>query len=162
MPARSLLKSVFGVFRSLARILRAFPKTGTPKALRLAQCGVAAAFFCLFLVAPCRAQITNTTDVQSTPIPGAGHDYIHLLNETVNPANGSVSLRINFPVPKSRGVTFPYVLTYDSNGVTYPTGSPSTGTRWATGDSIFSSGGWTYTVPHLSVVKQSVYDRYGA
>src|SRR5947207_14339808 len=48
------------------------------------------------------AQITNVTDETSTPLPGTGHDYIGLLSETVNPANGSISLRINAPLPKGR------------------------------------------------------------
>jgi len=30
------------------------------------------------------AQVTNVDDTTSTPIPGAGHDYIHELSETVN------------------------------------------------------------------------------
>jgi YD repeat-containing protein len=161
MSVRSLQATVPSAFYPPRQI---FPPFSKPTKLATHQwilCRVLAVCCCLLVLTPCRAQVTNSTDVQSTPIPGAGHDYIQLLNETVNPANGSVSLRINFPVPKSRGVTFPYVLTYDSNGVTYPTSSPSTGIRWATGDNYFSSGGWTYTVPHLSTVRQSVYDRYG-
>ncbi len=39
-------------------------------------------------------QITKVTNDQSTPIPGAGHNYIKLLSETVNPSNGSVSLSL--------------------------------------------------------------------
>lgn len=45
-------------------------------------------------------QIANVTDQTSTPVPDSGHDYFHMLTETVNPANGSVSLRIRVPVPK--------------------------------------------------------------
>ena len=48
------------------------------------------------------AQITNVTNDTSTPIPGAGHDYVKMLSETVNPAIGSVSLRISVPMPKGR------------------------------------------------------------
>ena len=59
--------------------------------------------FALFASSSARAQITNVDDTTSTPSPGAGHDYIHLLSETVNPANGSVSLRIEVPMPKGRG-----------------------------------------------------------
>jgi hypothetical protein len=33
----------------------------------------------------CLAQITNVTNDQATPIPGVGHDYIKMLNETVSP-----------------------------------------------------------------------------
>jgi hypothetical protein len=40
-------------------------------------------------------QIANVTNDQATPIPDAGHDYIHLSSETVNPSNGSVSIRIH-------------------------------------------------------------------
>jgi hypothetical protein len=62
---------------------------------------------CLFLlvVAASQAQVNNVTDDTSTPIEGAGHDYIKMLSETVNPANGSVSLRIQVPTPKGRGIT---------------------------------------------------------
>ena len=54
-------------------------------------------------------QITNVSNDQSTPIPGAGHDYIKMLNETVNPALGSVSIRIDVPTPKGRGMACPRV-----------------------------------------------------
>lgn len=46
------------------------------------------------------SQITNATDTTSTPVPGVGYDYVHMLMETVNPANGSVSVRIQVPAPK--------------------------------------------------------------
>jgi hypothetical protein len=58
-----------------------------------------------FLASSLHAQITNVTNVEATPIPGAGHDYLHMMNETVNPANGSLSVRIEVPVPKGRGLT---------------------------------------------------------
>jgi hypothetical protein len=41
---------------------------------------------------PGRAQVQNVTDTTSTPVPGVGHDYLGMLNETVEPANGAVSL----------------------------------------------------------------------
>jgi hypothetical protein len=56
----------------------------------------------------------NTT---STPIPGVGHDYIHLLPETVNPANGTVSLLIELPVPKGRSMTPSFSIDYGSGSV---------------------------------------------
>src|SRR5260370_25888333 len=65
------------------------------------------------------AQVANVNDVTSTPIPGAGHDYIHLLSETVNPANGSVSLRIQLPMAKGRGIQVPFYVGYDSNSVSF-------------------------------------------
>jgi hypothetical protein len=58
------------------------------------------------VVAPVtQAQITNVTNDQATPTPGAGHNYIGDLSEIVSPGNGSVSLRIAVPIPKGRGLT---------------------------------------------------------
>ncbi|MGH9325132.1 MAG: hypothetical protein ACRD2B_00370, partial [Terriglobia bacterium] len=89
------------------------------------------------------------TDQTSTPIPGAGHDYIHMLTETVNPANGSVSLRIQVPVPKGRGLTLPFAFAYDSNGVNVLYSSVGQG-EWRSNTTFLSQGGWSYAVPLLS------------
>lgn len=104
----------------------------------------------LFLTAVVsQAQITNVTDDQSAPIPGAGHDYIKMLSETVNPANGSVSIRIAVPTPKSRGLSVPFLFAYDSNGVHIPTGFAGSG-YWTKGKLFLYSGGWLYSLPELS------------
>jgi YD repeat-containing protein len=59
------------------------------------------------------SMIDNTT---TTPVPGVPHDYIQSLNETVNPANGALSIRIKAPTPHERGVNWPhYVFMFDSN-----------------------------------------------
>jgi hypothetical protein len=56
----------------------------------------------------------NTT----SPIAGVSHDYITGLNETVNPANGALSVRISQPVPHERGQNWPYyAFIYESNSV---------------------------------------------
>jgi hypothetical protein len=63
----------------------------------------------------------QTTDVgptvsgeTATPIPGVGHDYINLLNETVDPSSGTVNVHIELPTPKSRGITLPFSIRYSS------------------------------------------------
>lgn len=50
----------------------------------------------------------------ATPIPGVGHDYIGLLNETVDPSSGTVNIHIDIPMPKSRGITLPFSIRYSS------------------------------------------------
>jgi hypothetical protein len=82
----------------------------------LRKAAIAAAFV-LAASLPCWAQTTQINDTTSTPIEGAGHDYIHFLSETVNPANGSLSLRIQAPMPKGRGISIPFSFAYDSNSV---------------------------------------------
>ncbi len=110
----------------------------------------------VFMLSAAHAQITNVTGDQAPPIPGAGHDYIHMLNETVNPGNGSVSLRIGTPVPPSRGFTMPFTFAYDSNATlhmtTFPAGGGLTTFGWADNVSYLGQGGWSYGVPKLSMV----------
>src|SRR5882762_3992694 len=54
-------------------------------------------------------------NITAVPVPGVGHDYLHDLDEIVNPANGSLSIRIEAPRPKERGLNYPfYAFIYDS------------------------------------------------
>jgi hypothetical protein len=56
------------------------------------------------------------TNITSIPQPGSGHDYLHDLDETVNPANGALSIRIAATRPHERGLNFPiYAFLYDSD-----------------------------------------------
>src|SRR5437879_628845 len=71
-----------------------------------------------FLLIPtAHAQITSVNDATAPPTPGVGHDYIKMFGETVNPANGSVSLRIGVPMPRGRGLDVPFSVSYSSGGV---------------------------------------------
>lgn len=69
----------------------------------------------LFIGAFASAQITSVTSDQAPPIPGVGHDYIGLINETVSPSNGALSIRINLATPGGRGISLPFSIGYDSN-----------------------------------------------
>jgi hypothetical protein len=53
-----------------------------------------ACFFVPLFASVSWAQLPPNSSTTSTPVPGAGHDYLGGVNETVNPANGSVSIRI--------------------------------------------------------------------
>jgi hypothetical protein len=111
----------------------------------------AACFLCL-TVSVARGQITNVTNATSTPIPGSGHDYIKMLTETVNPANGSVSVRIQVPVPPGRQLTLPLSIAYDSNGVLFFQALGNGSGAWTNDQRIFAQGGWQLTVPMISDV----------
>jgi RHS repeat-associated protein len=103
------------------------------------------------------AQITNVTDDTSTPTPGTGHDYVKMLSETVNPANGSLSIRIQVPVPKGRELTVPFSFAYDSNGVLHLVGDNAGGASWFSNTTFLSQGGWSYSVPLASIVGANPY-----
>src|SRR6185437_13008580 len=95
--------------------------------------------------------ITTLGDDTSTPVEGAGHDYIHMLSETVNPANGSVSLRIDVPLPKGRGLTIPFSIDYDSNGVHHLVPTTNGSATWQSNTNYLAQGGWSYSVPMVSI-----------
>ncbi|PYV35079.1 MAG: hypothetical protein DMG22_03615 [Acidobacteria bacterium] len=103
---------------------------------------------------PLQAQITNVTDDTSTPIPGAGHNYLGELNEAVNPANGSVSLRLQVPVPPGRRLTVPFSFEYNTSGIQHPGGTAGH-MSWGNDLGYLSKGGWSYAVPRISVIKDS-------
>ena len=107
----------------------------------------AVAALAVLLTPYAQAQITNLTNQTSTPIPGAGHDYLHLLAETVNPANGTVSIRISPPMPKGRGVSLPFSFSYDSGSAVHLMSSGPATTLWTTNEGYLSQGGWSYSVP---------------
>ena len=88
-------------------------------------------------------QITSIGDDTSVPIQGVGHDYIKMLDETVNPANGSVSLRIQVPVPTGRGITIPFGFNYDTNGVNHLVQTAPGQAMWQSNTSYLSQGGWS-------------------
>lgn len=103
-----------------------------------------------FLPVLANAQVANVTDTEATPIPGAGHDYLGTLNETVDPATGSLSLRIEVPVPKGRGLTVPFSFNYDSNGAILSVSPHPLQTN------PFVDTGWSYSVPSMSVYRNTV------
>src|SRR5208337_4477402 len=118
--------------------------------------------FCASSVASAQSVINDQT---STPTPGVGHDYIQMLGETVDPANGSLSLRLSIPVPPGRRLSLPFALSYSSNGAYVPRYSGSPGwIVWGpptvpTGVCSFC-GGWNHTAPLLTNSKISLLGGY--
>jgi hypothetical protein len=117
----------------------------------------AVSFISLLIASNAFAQVTAVTGDQAPPIPGAGHDYIHLLSETVNPATGSVSIRVGVPVPPGRGLAVPFFFGYDSNDEHLFTPPPI---KYPDNTSYLAQGGWTYLMPHLNMIQQKNVDEY--
>jgi len=94
------------------------------------------------------AQVQNySNDSTASPIPGADHNYIGMLSETVRPQYGSLSIRINTPTPSGRLMKLPFSFSYDSNGVFV---TDSLGWEGPLGGYL-SAGGWSYSIPMLSL-----------
>src|SRR3984885_9448082 len=132
----------------------------------MARCPVAVPLICLafilslaLLSSPAaNAQSLTVGDDTSTPVEGVGHDYIHFLSETVNPANGSVNLKIQLPVPQGRGITLPFSYSYNSDAVyhlyaappwspTWDAVSPQTVDGWRIGFPTLNATGGTLSNP---------------
>lgn len=126
------------------------PPTLLPVLLRNRYVAVTALLFVL-LTQAALSQIPSRTDVTDTPVPNVGHDYIHAPVETVNPANGSLSIRIGVPMPPGRnGFKLPFNFSYDSNGAFYLIGATNS-ILWDSTKTILSQGGWSYAAPMLSI-----------
>jgi len=129
------------------------PKLPLTTRLKMQSFAASMHLACMLLVANpgAHGQVTNVDDTTSTPIPGAGHDYIKMLSETVNPANGSVSLRIQLPIPKGRGITPSFSIAYDSNSVNHLEPTTPGFAAWASNGNGTSGtpGGWSFAVPTL-------------
>ena len=115
----------------------------------------ASAAFLLGYAPAIAAQQQPLGDDVARPIAGAGHDYIHALSETVSPANGTVNLKLDMPVPKGRGLSLPFAVTYNTGeffhfnegypgcgGLDNPQ-CPGTG-----GDRVYA--GWGDTIPYAT------------
>jgi RHS repeat-associated protein len=114
------------------------------------------ALICLcFFPTNSRAQVTNPPAPVNPPIPGVGHDYIHMLSETVNPADGSVNLNIALPTPAGRGLSLPFSITYNSGAVGYLSSyQPGYIATYLT--TAPSSGGWGNSLPVLSFANTAI------
>ena len=132
------------------------------------------------------AQYFGTNGSTLVPVAGQGHDYLHLLDETVDPASGSVNMNIAVPIAPGRQLTLPFNLSYQSNGVVVPTYQQSStgstaglypswyqvvlngdysatgGVVWVSGDrETFGAGGWSYTFPGANQAISVTYANYG-
>ena len=102
----------------------------------------------LSVASPSRAQITSSTGSGATPTEGVGHDYIKMLNESVNPANGAVSIRIQLPTPPGRRLSLPFSFNYDSNATYTPQGLGNGGAGYMEPTQQYLlQGGWSYGLP---------------
>jgi YD repeat-containing protein len=117
--------------------------------------------FALTCAVPLQSQIVNLNNEVATPIPGSAHDYIKGLSETVSPSNGNLSIKIDLPMPPSRGLTMPFAYTYNS-GETHRFTSPIAGcgnidnsggcggAAPAYADRAQAGRGWSDTIPYTS------------
>lgn len=97
------------------------------------------------------AQTTTITSDVSRPVQGVGHNYISSFAETVNPANGSLSISLPLPTPKSRVFTLPLSLMYNSGQVNhFQSAAPGEGELIPDSLSSVSSGGWSDTLPYAT------------
>jgi len=120
--------------------------------MRSARFGLLLSILSQSAALPIYAQITNVNDNTMTPIPGAGHNYIQMLGETVNPSNGSVSLRIQTPTAAGRQLAVPFSFAYDSAGISTPETNGLGGGKLVSQNNYLSVGGWSYSLPLASSI----------
>ena len=124
-----------------------------------------------------RGQVTQLSDATAPPVHGVGHNFVGMLNETVNPATGTLTIHIQIPVASGRRLTVPLAFEYNSGQAWFlarhstPWGSCDQGTGncphpqgSANNSSAFGNltwGGWSTTFPESSYVSWTQWP-YGA
>jgi RHS repeat-associated protein len=112
----------------------------------------------LLFTSACWAQLPQAGDTTSPPTPGVGHDYIHSPVETMNPANGSVSIRIPVRIPPGRELTIPFAVAYDSSGAFYYGSQNGGAPSYLTTTNVpFTQGGWSYPFPQITYTSTGWY-----
>ena|GEM_PF-3270939 len=117
-------------------------------------------FVCAALAALALSQnIPSLGDVTTPPPKEPGHALITAPHETVNPANGQVSLRFAVSLPAGRQLDPHFSIVYDSAGAHFLTSLAGT-VRVSTQHALYQNNGWSYAVPLLTwdVLTQSPDD----
>ena len=106
----------------------------------------------VFALAPQGFAQSVVTASNNVPVQGAGHDYVKMLNETVDPAGGNLNVDIQPFLPPGRHLTLPFHIVYNSNGVFQVQVSPGQ-INWQSQGLItprgLSGAGWSYTLPQV-------------
>lgn len=102
-----------------------------------------------------RAQVPDPAVVASAPVPGAGHHYIGVGTETVNPADGLLTFHLPIQTPAGRQLSFPFGFRYTGSEQFYITNNhnfnPGAALYWqARPATNFEVGGWSYDLPILT------------
>ena len=133
-------------FINIKKIVRLIPQS----CLKAAVSFGTVAILLLVLVRVAAGQLTSIGNDVARPVTGRGHDYINMLSETVNPANGSVNINIQLPTPQARGLSLPVSLLYNSGSVhRFASGAAGGGQMIQDASSITSSG-WGDSLPYAS------------
>src|ERR1700721_4629023 len=98
---------------------------------------------------------TNIINNPSIPIPGAGHNLIPGLNDSVNPADGTVNISIQIPIPAGRGLTMPFAIQYSSSNSAHMTGTSTSissveNYAYTSNNGFLRTAGWHYSLPTFS------------
>ena len=106
----------------------------------------------LVLSKHCSAQVIDPVTAQQQPIPGAGHNYIGIGSETVNPADGSISFDLPIQPPAGRLLSFPFAIRFNSSAPFYLTNNEGSHFFWTTPTvnktpPSFDLNGWSYQLP---------------
>lgn len=122
----------------------------------------------VFVALPAAAQVADPVTTAEAPVPGAGHDYIGMPTETVNPADGSLSFHLTIKTPAGRELSFPFGISYRSTEPYYLINySNDTTLSWHPRPTTYGeSYGWSYDLPSLSQASevnyvQPVYSQLG-
>jgi len=129
----------------------------------------------LFLNFAALAQVPDPVTATEAPVPGAGHHYIGIGAETVNPADGSLSFDLPFEPAAGRQLSFTFGIRFSGTEQFYlsnlipPASGPHlawTPNWYPAGQAPWQVGAWSYDLPILtglgSVYQEQYIPDYGS
>jgi RHS repeat-associated protein len=111
----------------------------------------------IFVTGTSSAQVSDPVVTALAPTQGAGHHYIGLGAETVNPADGSVSFDLPIPTPPGRQLSFPFGIHYGSTEP-FSVGNLAGTLLWQGSlTPPFNLYGWSYELPSVTGTVVAAY-----
>jgi RHS repeat-associated protein len=97
------------------------------------------------------SQVPDPTFSAEAPVAGAGHHYIGVGAETVNPADGTLTFDLPLEPPNGRQVSMKFGLRFSGNEQEFLSNQGQSNILWWTWiQDPTQRGGWTYELPSLA------------
>jgi RHS repeat-associated protein len=122
---------------------------------------VLSGFLILLAASVTCAQVSDPLVAAQAPIPGAGHHYIGIGAETVNPADGSLAFDLPLQSPAGRELSMPFGMRYLGSDEFHPIGNWQSGFTvvWQSNQTTpFQVAGWSYLLPTYTAQAYAKYN----
>lgn len=107
-------------------------------------------------------QVPDPTFAAEAPVSGAGHNYVGVGAETVNPADGSLTFDLPLEPPAGRQLSMKFGIRFSGNEQDFLSNSPGSNGNlyWASIYDPTEVSGWTYELPSVAAQTSVIASAY--